>query len=89
MEVAMFRFCQAEAVFRVLGAKDRVAENDRDPSPAVTSRCRGDEFILALHRTINPRDMHRTRVEALIRWKHPVRAAVQPTISSRCSRRPG
>ena len=28
-------------------------------------------------------------VEALIRWKHPVRAAVQPTISSRCSRRPG
>jgi len=37
-----------------------------------------DEFLLAYQPTINLSDMTPTGVEALIRWKHPVRGVVQP-----------
>jgi len=37
-----------------------------------------DEFFLAYQPTINLNDMSPTGVEALIRWKHPVRGVVQP-----------
>jgi diguanylate cyclase (GGDEF)-like protein len=37
-----------------------------------------DEFFLAYQPTIDLRDMSPTGVEALIRWKHPVRGIVQP-----------
>ncbi len=37
-----------------------------------------DEFFLAYQPTINLSDMTPTGVEALIRWKHPVRGVVQP-----------
>jgi excisionase family DNA binding protein len=37
-----------------------------------------DEFFLAYQPTINLSDMSPTGVEALIRWKHPVRGVVQP-----------
>ncbi len=37
-----------------------------------------DEFFLAYQPTINLTDMSPTGVEALIRWKHPVRGVVQP-----------
>jgi diguanylate cyclase (GGDEF)-like protein len=37
-----------------------------------------DEFFLAYQPTINLSDMSPTGVEALIRWKHPVRGIVQP-----------
>jgi diguanylate cyclase (GGDEF)-like protein len=37
-----------------------------------------DEFFLAYQPTINLNDMRPTGVEALIRWKHPVRGVVQP-----------
>ncbi len=37
-----------------------------------------DEFFLAYQPTIDLRDMSPTGVEALIRWKHPVRGVVQP-----------
>ena len=36
------------------------------------------EFILAYQPTIDLNDMNPTGVEALIRWKHPVRGTVQP-----------
>lgn len=36
------------------------------------------EFFLAYQPTIDLRDMSPTGVEALIRWKHPVRGVVQP-----------
>jgi diguanylate cyclase (GGDEF)-like protein len=38
----------------------------------------GGEFFLAYQPTINLTDMTPTGVEALIRWKHPVRGIVQP-----------
>jgi diguanylate cyclase (GGDEF)-like protein len=38
----------------------------------------GGEFFLAYQPTINLTDMSPTGVEALIRWKHPVRGVVQP-----------
>ncbi len=37
-----------------------------------------EEFFLAYQPTIDLRDMSPTGVEALIRWKHPVRGVVQP-----------
>jgi diguanylate cyclase (GGDEF)-like protein len=37
-----------------------------------------DEFLLNYQPTIDLRDMSPTGVEALIRWKHPVRGIVQP-----------
>jgi diguanylate cyclase (GGDEF)-like protein len=37
-----------------------------------------DEFFLAYQPTIDLSDMSPTGVEALIRWKHPVRGVVQP-----------
>ena len=37
-----------------------------------------DEFFLAYQPTIDLSDMNPTGVEALIRWKHPVRGVVQP-----------
>jgi diguanylate cyclase (GGDEF)-like protein len=37
-----------------------------------------DEFFLAYQPTVNLSDMTPTGVEALIRWKHPVRGIVQP-----------
>jgi diguanylate cyclase (GGDEF)-like protein len=37
-----------------------------------------EEFFLAYQPTINLGDMSPTGVEALIRWKHPVRGVVQP-----------
>jgi diguanylate cyclase (GGDEF)-like protein len=37
-----------------------------------------DEFFLAYQPTIDLHDMRPTGVEALIRWKHPVRGVVQP-----------
>jgi len=37
-----------------------------------------DEFFLAYQPTINLSDMSPTGLEALIRWKHPVRGVVQP-----------
>ena len=37
-----------------------------------------DEFLLAYQPTIDLSDMSPTGVEALIRWKHPVRGIVQP-----------
>jgi diguanylate cyclase (GGDEF)-like protein len=37
-----------------------------------------DEFLLAYQPTIDLSDMRPTGVEALIRWKHPVRGIVQP-----------
>jgi diguanylate cyclase (GGDEF)-like protein len=37
-----------------------------------------EEFLLAYQPTINLSDMTPTGVEALIRWKHPVRGIVQP-----------
>jgi len=37
-----------------------------------------DEFFLAYQPTISLSDMSPTGVEALIRWKHPVRGVVQP-----------
>jgi diguanylate cyclase (GGDEF)-like protein len=37
-----------------------------------------EEFFLAFQPTIDLRDMSPTGVEALIRWKHPVRGVVQP-----------
>jgi len=37
-----------------------------------------DEFFLAYQPTVNLSDMSPTGVEALIRWKHPVRGVVQP-----------
>ncbi len=37
-----------------------------------------EEFLLAYQPTINLSDMTPTGVEALIRWKHPVRGVVQP-----------
>ncbi len=37
-----------------------------------------EEFFLAYQPTIDLRDMSPTGVEALIRWKHPVRGIVQP-----------
>ncbi len=37
-----------------------------------------DEFFLAYQPTIDLNDMSPTGVEALIRWKHPVRGVVQP-----------
>jgi diguanylate cyclase (GGDEF)-like protein len=37
-----------------------------------------EEFFLAYQPTINLSDMSPTGVEALIRWKHPVRGVVQP-----------
>ncbi len=37
-----------------------------------------DEFVLAYQPTIDLTDMSPTGVEALIRWKHPVRGVVQP-----------
>ena len=37
-----------------------------------------DEFFLAYQPTINLSDMSPTGVEALIRWKHPVRGVLQP-----------
>ena len=37
-----------------------------------------DEFFLAYQPTVNLNDMSPTGVEALIRWKHPVRGVVQP-----------
>jgi diguanylate cyclase (GGDEF)-like protein len=37
-----------------------------------------DEFVLAYQPTMNLSDMSPTGVEALIRWKHPVRGVVQP-----------
>jgi len=37
-----------------------------------------DEFFLAYQPTINLSDMSPTGLEALIRWKHPVRGIVQP-----------
>ncbi|MFI4978080.1 MAG: putative bifunctional diguanylate cyclase/phosphodiesterase [Solirubrobacterales bacterium] len=36
------------------------------------------EFVLAYQPTIDLNDMNPTGVEALIRWKHPVRGVVQP-----------
>ncbi len=36
------------------------------------------EFVLAYQPTIDLNDMNPTGVEALIRWKHPVRGTVQP-----------
>jgi diguanylate cyclase (GGDEF)-like protein len=38
----------------------------------------GEEFFLAYQPTINLTDMSPTGVEALIRWRHPVRGVVQP-----------
>jgi len=38
----------------------------------------GEEFFLAYQPTINLTDMSPTGVEALIRWRHPVRGIVQP-----------
>jgi diguanylate cyclase (GGDEF)-like protein len=37
-----------------------------------------EEFVLAYQPTIDLNDMNPTGVEALIRWKHPVRGTVQP-----------
>ena len=37
-----------------------------------------DEFFLAYQPTVDLNDMSPTGVEALIRWKHPVRGIVQP-----------
>jgi diguanylate cyclase (GGDEF)-like protein len=37
-----------------------------------------EEFLLAYQPTIDLHDMRPTGVEALIRWKHPVRGVVQP-----------
>ena len=37
-----------------------------------------DEFFLAYQPTVNLSDMSPTGVEALIRWKHPMRGIVQP-----------
>ncbi len=37
-----------------------------------------DEFFLAYQPTVSLSDMRPTGVEALIRWKHPVRGVVQP-----------
>jgi EAL domain-containing protein (putative c-di-GMP-specific phosphodiesterase class I) len=37
-----------------------------------------EEFLLAYQPTIKLSDMNPTGVEALIRWKHPVRGVVQP-----------
>ncbi len=37
-----------------------------------------DEFVLAYQPTFDLRDMSPTGVEALIRWRHPVRGIVQP-----------
>jgi diguanylate cyclase (GGDEF)-like protein len=37
-----------------------------------------EEFVLAYQPTIDLNDMNPTGVEALIRWKHPVRGVVQP-----------
>jgi diguanylate cyclase (GGDEF)-like protein len=37
-----------------------------------------DEFFLVYQPTVNLNDMSPTGVEALIRWKHPVRGIVQP-----------
>ena len=48
-----------------------------------------DEFFLVYQPTFSLRDMSPTGVEALIRWKHPMRDSSSPTTSSRCSRRPG
>ena len=39
---------------------------------------KNDEFFLAYQPTINLNDMSPTGVEALIRWRHPVRGVVQP-----------
>jgi diguanylate cyclase (GGDEF)-like protein len=37
-----------------------------------------EEFVLVYQPTVNLNDMSPTGVEALIRWKHPVRGTVQP-----------
>ena len=39
---------------------------------------KNDEFFLVYQPTFNLRDMSPTGVEALIRWKHPIRGIVQP-----------
>ncbi len=37
-----------------------------------------EEFFLAYQPTFDLQDLHPTAVEALVRWKHPVRGVVQP-----------
>jgi diguanylate cyclase (GGDEF)-like protein len=64
------------AVFET-GMQDTI-QNRMELEMDLREALENDEFFLAYQPTIDLSDMSPTGVEALIRWKHPVRGVVQP-----------
>jgi diguanylate cyclase (GGDEF)-like protein len=59
------------------GMQDKV-QNRMELEMDLREALANDEFVLAYQPTLDLSDMKPTGVEALIRWKHPVRGLVQP-----------
>jgi diguanylate cyclase (GGDEF)-like protein len=64
------------AVFET-GMQDTI-QNRMELEMDLREALENDEFLLAYQPTFDLRDMSPTGVEALIRWKHPVRGLIQP-----------
>jgi diguanylate cyclase (GGDEF)-like protein len=64
------------AVFET-GMQDKV-QNRMELDMDLRDALENDEFFLAYQPTLDLSDMRPTGVEALIRWRHPVRGIVQP-----------
>ena len=65
------------AVFET-GMQDTIQKRAWSSRWTCATRSRTDEFFLAYQPTFALSDMSPTGVEALIRWKHPVRGVVPP-----------